>query len=258
MTPKIEIRNLRKVYNGRSGEVVALNNLNLNIEENEFICVVGPSGCGKTTVLNIIAGLEDKTDGSVQVNGKEVEGPGLGRGVVFQQYALFPWKTVIQNVEFGLVLQKTSKTERRKIAERYLELVGLSKFANAYPKELSGGMKQRVAIARAYAVKPDVLLLDEPFGALDAQTRAQLQENLLHTWETEKKTCFFITHDVEEAVILAQRIIIMGANPGGIREIVEVDIPYPRNQATKLTDRFNEIKNEIWSKVYQEYMTIAK
>jgi NitT/TauT family transport system ATP-binding protein len=258
MKHKIEISNLRKVYHGRAGEVVALNNLDLTIDENEFICVVGPSGCGKTTVLNIIAGLEDKTAGSVKVNGEEVAGPGKGRGVVFQQYALFPWKTVIENVEFGLVLEKISKKERREIAERYLELVGLSKFANAYPKELSGGMKQRVAIARAYAVKPDVLLLDEPFGALDAQTRAQLQENLLHTWESERKTCFFITHDVEEAVILAQRIIIMGANPGGIREIVEVDIPYPRNQETKLTPRFNEIKNEIWSKVYQEYMSIAK
>ncbi len=256
--PKIEISNLRKVYHGRAGEVVALNNLNLTIDENEFICVVGPSGCGKTTALNIIAGLEEKTAGSVKVNGEEVAGPGQGRGVVFQQYALFPWKTVIENVEFGLVLQKLPKKERREIAERYLELVGLSKFANAYPKELSGGMKQRVAIARAYAVKPDVLLLDEPFGALDAQTRAQLQENLLHTWQSERKTCFFITHDVEEAVILAQRIIIMGANPGGIREIVDVDIPYPRNQETKLTTRFNEIKNEIWAKVYQEYMTIAK
>ncbi|NOV02782.1 ABC transporter ATP-binding protein [Paenibacillus planticolens] len=256
--PKIEIRDLSKVYKGRNGDTVALQNTDLTILQNEFVCVVGPSGCGKTTLLNIIGGLEASTSGSVKVDGVEVKGPGKERGVVFQQYALFPWKTVQKNVEFGLKLRGLSKQERKEKAEHYLELVGLKDFAHAYPKELSGGMKQRVAIARAYAVQPEVLLMDEPFGALDAQTRAQLQEELLKTWQKEKKTCFFITHDVEEAVILAQRVIIMSARPGRIKEIIDIDIPYPRDQSTKLDPRFISIKNEIWSKVYREYLEVTK
>ncbi|MEW9701404.1 ABC transporter ATP-binding protein [Paenibacillus sp. SI8] len=255
---KIEIRGLSKVYKGRNGDTIALQNTDLSIMQNEFVCVVGPSGCGKTTLLNIIGGLEEATSGSVQVDGVEVKGPGKERGVVFQQYALFPWKTVLKNIEFGLKLRGLSKQERKSKAEHYLELVGLKDFAHAYPKELSGGMKQRVAIARAYAVEPEVLLMDEPFGALDAQTRAQLQEELLKTWQKEKKTCFFITHDVEEAVILAQRVIIMSARPGRIKEIIDVDIPYPRDQSTKLDERFISIKNEIWSKVYREYLEVSK
>ncbi|MGG4035922.1 ABC transporter ATP-binding protein [Paenibacillus cisolokensis] len=257
-TPKIEIENLSKVYQGRAGAVTALQNTQLTIGQNEFVCVVGPSGCGKTTLLNIIAGLENPTTGTVKVENQIVTGPGKERGVVFQQYALFPWKTVLKNVEFGLKLRGFGAKERKERAEKYLELVGLKDFANAYPKELSGGMKQRVAIARAYAVEPEVLLMDEPFGALDAQTRAQLQEELLKTWEKEKRTIFFITHDVEEAVILAQRVIIMSARPGRIKEMIDVDIPYPRTQETKLSNRFVEIKNEIWSKVYKEYMDVKK
>lgn len=256
--PKIEISNLSKVYNGRNGDVVALQNTDLTIQDEQFVCVVGPSGCGKTTLLNIIAGLEDATSGSVKVDGKEVHGPGKERGVVFQQYALFPWKTVLKNVEFGLKLRGMNSKERQEKAEQYLELVGLKDFIHAYPKELSGGMKQRVAIARAYAVEPEVLLMDEPFGALDAQTRAQLQEELLKTWQQKKKTCFFITHDVDEAVLLAQRVIIMSARPGRIKEIIDVDIPYPRDQATKLDERFIDIKNDIWSKVYKEYLAVSK
>lgn len=245
---KINIKNLSKIFKTRNGEVVALKDTNLTIKDNEFVCVVGPSGCGKTTLLNIIAGLEEATTGVIEVDGNEVTSTGRDRGVVFQQYALFPWKTVIKNVEFGLKLKKIPKELRRKKAEEYLELVGLKDFKDAYPKELSGGMKQRVAIARAYAVEPEVLLMDEPFGALDAQTRAQLQEELLHTWETKKKTCFFITHDVEEAVLLAQKVIIMSAHPGRVKEIINVDIPYPRNQSTKLTKEFTDIKNDIWLK----------
>lgn len=161
---------------------------------------------------------------------KKVEGTGVERGVVFQQYALFPWLTVKKNVEFGLRLKKLPKDQIEEIAMKYIRMVDLEKFANAYPKELSGGMKQRVAIARAYAVNPEVLLMDEPFGALDAQTRTQLQTELLKTWEEEQKTCFFITHDVEEAIILAQRVVIMSARPGRIKEIVDIDIPHPRTQ----------------------------
>lgn len=255
---KIVIDNLTKKYEGRSGETVALNGVSLTIKENEFVCVVGPSGCGKSTMLNVIAGLEQPTAGKVCMDGVEITAPGPERGVIFQQYALFPWLTVQKNVEYGLKIQKVPKERRRQIADKYIDMVELTDFKNAYPKELSGGMKQRVAIARGYAINPKMLLMDEPFGALDAQTRTQLQEALLHTWQEEQKTCFFITHDVEEAVLLAQRIVIMSARPGRIKEIVEVGIPYPRNQKTKLTPEFNDIKNYIWDKVYEEYLSQRK
>ncbi|MDK2991854.1 MAG: sulfonate transport system ATP-binding protein [Clostridiales bacterium] len=255
---KIRVRGLNKSFNGRNGELVALKDVDLDVYTNEFICIVGPSGCGKTTLLNILAGLEKPTSGVAEMDGSEIKGPSAERGVVFQQYALFPWKTVIQNVEFGLKLKGMDKERRRQEAMKYVEMVGLKDFADAYPKELSGGMKQRVAIARAYAVNPEVLLMDEPFGALDAQTRAQLQEDLLKTWDKEKKTCFFITHDVDEAVLLAQRVVIMGARPGRIREIINIDVPYPRNQETKLQEDYIAYRNLIWSKVYKEYLEVAK
>ena len=255
---KVHIDHVVKKFNGRNGEMVALNGVDMDIHENEFICVVGPSGCGKSTLLNIIGGLETPTEGKVLVDGAEVTGPGPDRGIVFQQYALFPWLTVEKNVQFGLKLQGKSKEEAEELAHKYLKMVDLEDFAKAYPKELSGGMKQRVAIARAYAVNPKVLLMDEPFGALDAQTRTQLQQELLNTWEKEQKTCFFITHDVEEAIILAQRVVIMCARPGRVKEIVDIDIPYPRDQETKMSPRFLELKNHIWSQVYQEYLSVRK
>ena len=253
---KLKIDNVKKIYQTRKGEMTALNGVNLDIKENEFICVVGPSGCGKSTLLNIIAGLDTPTSGAVYIDGKKIEGTGTERGVVFQQYALFPWLTVLKNVMFGLKLQ--SDAEAKEIAMKYIKMVQLEDFVNHYPKELSGGMKQRVAIARAYAVKPEVLLMDEPFGALDAQTRTQLQTELLKTWESERKTCFFITHDVDEAIILAQRVIVMSARPGRIKDIVNIDIPYPRDQETKMSPRFMELKNHIWSQVYQEYLEVRK
>ena len=255
---KVHIDHVVKKFNGRNGEMVALNGVDMDIHENEFICVVGPSGCGKSTLLNIIGGLETPTEGKVLVDGAEVTGPGPDRGIVFQQYALFPWLTVEKNVQFGLKLQGKSKEEAEELAHKYLKMVDLEGFAKAYPKELSSGMKQRVAIARAYAVNPKVLLMDEPFGALDAQTRTQLQQELLNTWEKEQKTCFFITHDVEEAIILAQRVVIMCARPGRVKEIVDIDIPYPRDQETKMSPRFLELKNHIWSQVYQEYLSVRK
>ena len=255
---KLKIDNVKKIYQTRKGEMTALNGVNLDIKENEFICVVGPSGCGKSTLLNIIAGLDTPTSGAVYIDGKKIEGTGTERGVVFQQYALFPWLTVLKNVMFGLKLQVKSDAEAKEIAMKYIKMVQLEDFVNHYPKELSGGMKQRVAIARAYAVKPEVLLMDEPFGALDAQTRTQLQTELLKTWESERKTCFFITHDVDEAIILAQRVIVMSARPGRIKDIVNIDIPYPRDQETKMSPRFMELKNHIWSQVYQEYLEVRK
>lgn len=255
---KLKIDNVRKVYNSQNGEVIALNGVSLDIYENEFITVVGPSGCGKSTLLNIIAGLEKTTSGKVFCDEQEIMDTGTERGVVFQQYALFPWLTVMGNVKFGLNLQGIKKEKADEIAMKYIRMVDLEDFVNSYPKELSGGMKQRVAIARAYAANPSVLLMDEPFGALDAQTRTQLQEELLHTWEKEQKTCFFITHDVDEAIILGQRVIIMSARPGRIKEVVDINIPYPRSQETKITPEFLEAKNYIWSQVYKEYLEVRK
>ena len=236
----------------------ALNEIDLSLNSGEFISLVGPSGCGKSTILRLVAGLIKPTTGTVTVDDKEVTEPSPERGMVFQKPTLFPWLTVLKNVMFGLKLQGKSDAEAKEIAMKYIKMVQLEDFVNHYPKELSGGMKQRVAIARAYAVKPEVLLMDEPFGALDAQTRTQLQTELLKTWESERKTCFFITHDVDEAIILAQRVIVMSARPGRIKDIVDIDIPYPRDQETKMSPRFMELKNHIWSQVYQEYLEVRK
>lgn len=255
---KVEIKNVVKVFETSRSKIVALNGVNLSLKENEFVCVVGPSGCGKSTLLNILAGLDKQTSGEVIVDGKEIDGPSSDRGVIFQQYALFPWLTVQKNVEFGLRNKRLPNDEIKDTADKYIKMVGLEDFRNSFPKELSGGMKQRVAIARAYAMNPQLLLMDEPFGALDAQTRAQLQADLLQTWEKENKTCFFITHDVEEAVLLAQRVVIMSARPGRIKRIVDIDIPHPRTQETRLSKQFNELKNEIWAEVYNEYLDQRK
>ena len=255
---KVKIDQVKRVFNVRGNEVIALNGVDLDIMENEFVCVVGPSGCGKSTLLNMIAGLDKPSSGAIYMDGKEINGPSPERGVVFQQYALFPWLTVEKNVAFGLKLRGLDQKTIEEETKKYLEMVELSAFAKSYPKELSGGMKQRVAIARAYAVNPQVLLMDEPFGALDAQTRTQLQTELLKTWEKEQKTCFFITHDVEEAIILAQKVVIMSARPGRIKEVVEINIPHPRTQETKMTKEFLDLKNYIWGQVYQEYLEVRK
>ena len=255
---KVKIDNVKMVFNGRNGEMVALNGVDLDIQDNEFVTVVGPSGCGKSTLLNIIAGLLEPTSGEVLCDGEPVTGVGRDRGVVFQQYALFPWLTVAKNIRFALEMRGVKGKEADDEVTKYLKMVDLEKFADHYPKELSGGMKQRVAIARAYAAEPKILLMDEPFGALDAQTRAQLQTELLETWQKEKKTCFFITHDVDEAIILGQRCVIMSARPGRIKKIVDIDIPYPRTQETRLSPEFNRLKNEIWGEVYQEYLEVRK
>lgn len=255
---KVKIDQVKRVFNVRGNEVIALNGVDLDIMENEFVCVVGPSGCGKSTLLNMIAGLDKPSSGAIYMDGKEVDGPSPDRGVVFQQYALFPWLTVEKNVAFGLKLRGFDQETIERETKKYLEMVELTAFAKSYPKELSGGMKQRVAIARAYAVNPQVLLMDEPFGALDAQTRTQLQTELLKTWEKEQKTCFFITHDVEEAIILAQKVVIMSSRPGRIKEVVEINIPHPRTQETKMTKEFLYLKNYIWGQVYQEYLEVRK
>ncbi len=250
---KISIENVSKTYSGRVGEVSALDRVSLDIYAQEFITVVGPSGCGKTTLLNILAGLERPTSGRVAMDGQEILGPSPIRGVIFQHYALYPWMTVQQNVEFGPLLQKLPAKERSRRAQHYIKLVGLGGFEQAYPKELSGGMKQRTAIARAYAANPEVLLMDEPFGAVDAQTRVMLQEELMETWSREKKTVFFITHDVEEAVFLGSRILVMSARPGRIREVIKNDLAYPRSYDVKFNKEFSDLKQHVWVQVYEEY-----
>ncbi|MET1019411.1 MAG: ABC transporter ATP-binding protein [Microterricola sp.] len=248
----ISVRGVSKHYETSRGIVKSLDNVDLDVAQGEFITLVGPSGCGKSTMLNLMAGLLAPTSGSVLVNDREVTGPGPDRGVIFQQYALFPWLTAQQTVEFGLQLQKIKKKEREEIAQHYLELVGLGDFAKALPKELSGGMKQRCAIARAYAVNPSILLMDEPFGALDALTRVNMQENLLETWQKERRTAVFITHDVDEAVFLANRVVVMSPRPGRISEIVDVPLAYPRTEEMRLSSEFAELRARVWRGVHHQ------
>ncbi|QYC39962.1 Bicarbonate transport ATP-binding protein CmpD [Nonomuraea coxensis DSM 45129] len=252
MNAKISFRDIVKTYPMKDGVFTALDHVSLDIADREFVTVVGPSGCGKSTLMSMAAGLTEPTSGEVLVDGAPVAGPGPDRGVIFQQYALFPWLSVRKNVEFGLKLMNLPQDERRKRAEHAIELVGLSDFADALPKTLSGGMKQRCAIARAYAVDPQVLLMDEPFGALDALTRVQLQDQLLDTWSREQRTVMFITHDVDEAVYLARRVIVMAARPGRVQQIVEVDLPYPRTEEMRLSPEFARIRNEVWHGVYHQ------
>jgi len=248
----IKLRHVAKVYNTSRGPVASLADVNLDVASGEFITLVGPSGCGKSTLLNLVAGLLEPTSGEVLVNDKPVVGPGPERGVIFQQYALFPWLTAIENVEFGLRLQGLPKKERRERARKYLELVGLAGFANALPKELSGGMKQRCAIARAYAVNPALLLMDEPFGALDALTRVQMQDDLLATWGEDRRTIMFITHDVDEAVYLANRVVVMSPSPGRITKIIDVPLPYPRNEDIRLSDEYIQTRASVWREVHHQ------
>ena len=251
----ITIEQVGLTYSGFAGSVRALEDINLKVEPREFVSVIGPSGCGKTTLMNVVAGFLEPTQGRVLIDDEVVKGPGPDRCVVFQQYAVFPWLTVLENVEFGLKLQANFKPpeERRAIADYFIDLVGLNEFTAAYPKELSGGMKQRVAIARAYAVNPQVLLMDEPFGALDAQTRQFMQESLLDIWQKEKKTVIFITHGVEEAIFLSSRIVAMATRPGRIREIVPVDITYPRQAGIKTDPSFIKLRAQVEKIVREEF-----
>ena len=228
----LEIKDLKKSFPKKKGEMVAIADFDLNVEEGEFLCILGPSGCGKTTILRIIAGLESQTTGKILLNGKEIAGPGSDRGMVFQEFALFPWRTVRRNVEFGLELKGVSAEERHERTQRYIDLVGLKGFEDYHPYQLSGGMKQRVGIARALANEPAILLMDETFGALDAQTRNLMQKELLRIWSETRKTVIFITHSVDEAVFLADRIVVMTARPSSIGEIYEIKWPRPRDRAS--------------------------
>ena len=224
----LTIANVSRVFESETGRVEALRNINLEVFDKEFLCFIGPSGCGKTTLLRIVAGLDQPTSGEVLLESKAIKSPDPERGMVFQEYSLFPWRTIIDNIAFGLEMKKAPREERRRIALKYLELVGLEAFERSYPYELSGGMRQRVAIARALANDPKVLLMDEPFGSVDAQTRNFLQGELLRIWGETRKTVLFITHSIDEAVYLADRVVVLSARPGQIREIIKVDLERPR------------------------------
>lgn len=225
----LEIERLGRQFAGQQGPVTALRDISLKIHRRELVCVIGPSGCGKSTLIRIIAGLDEQTSGRMLVDGKETSGPCPERGMVFQGYTLFPWLTVKHNVMFGLEMEGMDTNQAEAEARQWIDLVGLTKFADSYPHALSGGMKQRVAIARALAPNPRVLLMDEPFGALDAQTRATMQAHLLEIWRNVDVTILFITHDLDEAVFLADRIVVLKANPGEVQEIIEVPVPRPRS-----------------------------
>jgi len=243
--PKLELCNLFKNFKNQGKSLVVLQDVNLQLYESEFVCIVGSSGCGKTTLLKIIAGLALPSSGEIRVDNEVVPGPGSDRGMVFQSYTLYPWLTVEDNVGFGLSLQKISKRERKQRSRYFLEMVGLTQFTQARPKQLSGGMKQRVAIARALANEPEVLLLDEPFGALDAQTKEQMQQFLLKLWQQTQTTILMITHDIEEAVFLSQRVHVMSSHPGQLKSEIPVMLPQQRDLELKLDSEFIEVKRKV-------------
>ncbi len=229
----LSIEHMAKVFPKGEEQLVALEDINLKVMDGEFVCILGPSGCGKTTLLRIIAGLEKKTEGKISLKGVEVTGPGPDRGMVFQEFALFPWRTVRRNVEFGLEIKGVPLDKRNEVSQKYIDLVGLKGFEDSHPNQLSGGMKQRVGIARALANEPAILLMDEPFGALDAQTRNQMQKELLRIWEETRKTVIFITHSVDEAVFLSDRVIVLTSRPGKVKTVHMIDLPRPRDRASQ-------------------------
>jgi NitT/TauT family transport system ATP-binding protein len=241
----LSIRNLQKTFDTKDGSHVAFQSASLDVHRREFICIIGPSGCGKSTLIRIVAGLEDSSGGEILIDGHPVSGPGPDRGMVFQGYTLFPWRTVRQNVMFGLEMGGKDASIADVEARQWLDMVGLSKFEGSYPHELSGGMKQRVAIARALANEPRILLMDEPFGALDALTRCKMQNYLMQIWRKVEVTILFITHDLEEACYLADRIVVMGANPGRVIEVIENPIPRPRSTDQLLSPEFLALKHRL-------------
>ena len=247
---KILAEHIDKVYVSGKKQTVAIEDASIDIQDNDFVCIVGPSGCGKSTLLRMLAGLDFPTAGKIIVNDRTVTGPGPYRGMVFQTYTLFPWMTVENNIKFGLKIKKMPKDKQQEIADRYLDIIGLKKFAKSYPKELSGGMKQRVAIARALANQPEVLLMDEPFGALDPHTKSMMQLLMREIWEKEHPTVVFITHDIDEAVFLANKIYVMSARPGKIIKEVNVYLPHKRDLELKDSPEFIKIRKSINDLLY--------
>jgi NitT/TauT family transport system ATP-binding protein len=249
MQPHIRISKVSKVFSSEDRELVALEDINLDIKSGEFICLLGPSGCGKSTLLNAVAGFSLPTTGTIFVDDKPVQSPGPDRGMVFQEYALFPWMTVEANIAFGLEIQKQGKTQIREKVGALLDMLKLQDFRDRYPKDLSGGMRQRVAIARVLALDSPIMLMDEPFGALDSLTRRNLQDELLRIWMEFKKTIIFVTHSIEESIYLADRIIVMTYRPGKIKKDVSVNMPHPRDPSSA---EFNELKKKLGLLVMEE------
>ena len=263
MTPardRIAFEHVSMEFATAAGPLRVVEDVSYRIRDGEFVSIIGPSGCGKTTTMNLVAGFVKPTKGSVLLDGGPVTGPGPDRGVIFQEYGVFPWLTVRQNIAFGLNLRASSvpQEERKAICDRYIHLMGLADFADAWPKTLSGGMRQRLAIARAYAVRPQFLLMDEPFGALDAQTRSAMQDLLIEVLQAEGKTVMLITHSVEEAVYLSDRIVVMTARPARIREMVTVSFGHPREQSLHETHEFGELRSHVRDLVMKEYAAQAQ
>jgi NitT/TauT family transport system ATP-binding protein len=253
MTGYIQGRNVSLTFRPQNrAPVRALGNFDIDVEEGEFLSIVGPSGCGKSTFLNILLGLTKPDSGDVLMHGKRITGPGSDRAMVFQEFGLLPWRNVAHNIELGLELKRVPTVKRHAVAERLIELVGLSGFEAHYPHELSGGMKQRVGLARALATDPDVLLMDEPFAALDAQTRDLMQVELLRIWREAKKTVLFVTHQIDEAIYLSDRVMVMSKRPGRSKKIFAIELPRPREYEMRVTPEFNDLKLEIWNTLKDE------
>ncbi|MEM4156627.1 MAG: ABC transporter ATP-binding protein [Archaeoglobaceae archaeon] len=240
----LQIKNIRKWFNSQEKELMVIDGVSFDVREGEFISILGPSGCGKTTLLRVIAGLEKQDEGEILLRGKSITGPGQDRSMVFQDYALFPWRTVLGNVLFGLEIRKIPKVEALEKAKKFIKLVGLEGFENSYPHELSGGMRQRVAIARALVCEPEILLMDEPLSALDAQTRNVMQSELVRIWQETRKTIIYVTHNIEEAVYLADRIAVLSRRPAKLLDLVEVELERPRNRFSK---EFIELRARIFN-----------
>ncbi|WP_433761636.1 ABC transporter ATP-binding protein [Nocardia sp. CA-135398] len=251
---KLALAGVRKQFpvRGSNEEFTAIEDISLELRDGEFLVLVGPSGSGKSTLLDLLGGLSKPSAGRILLDGKPISGPGLDRGIVFQQYALLPWRTARTNIEFGLEAKGVRRRERRKIADEYLELVGLAGFGDRYPHELSGGMKQRVAIARSLAFDPEVLLMDEPFAALDAQTRESLQDELLRIWRATGKTILFITHGIDEAVYLGQRVAVLTSRPGRVKSVIDIDIDRNSGADVRSSEPFREARHQIWSQLQSE------
>ncbi|KAA8884988.1 ABC transporter ATP-binding protein [Nocardia colli] len=259
MSAKLSLTGVHKQFaiRGSNEKFTAIQDVSLDLRDGEFLVLVGPSGSGKSTLLDLLGGLSKPTSGEILLDGKPITGPGLDRGIVFQQYALLPWRTARGNIEFGLEAKGLRRKERRAIAEHYLELVGLTGFGDRYPHELSGGMKQRVAIARSLAFDPEVLLMDEPFAALDAQTRESLQDELLRIWRATGKTVLFITHGIDEAVYLGQRVAVLTSRPGRIKAVVDVEIDREAGGDIRSSERFRDYRHEIWTLLQSEVQRAA-
>ena len=254
--PKVQIDAVGKVFGTGEDEFLAIDRIDLDIEANEFVSIVGTSGCGKSTLLNMVGGLAEPTFGDIRIDGKPVTGPGRDRGFVFQGYSLFEWQTVEGNIRFALEKSKLSTVEKTALVREYVQAVGLTGFEKAFPRQLSGGMRQRVAIARALVYKPSLLLMDEPFGALDAQTRGMMQELLLGVWEKHKVTVLFVTHDVEEAIFLADRVIVLASRPGRVKKILPIAIERPRRFDVVTSPQFSAYKREILADIREETLKV--